>query len=143
MAPVQGRCHARNDAADGRQEPEARNLRVIRELEALGGLETTGDLDLTLISRYIASQPSKWAPHTLKGHLLVISKLCTLAVERRRLVVSPFTTCPIKRLVTCPKPTGKMHLSKDEIRRLLALLRQDVETRKGWSQWKARRIHIL
>jgi integrase len=126
-----------------RKSTEARNLRVIHNLDAMG-VETTANLDLALVVRYIKDHSPSWKPITLKGHLLVISKLCKMAVERRRLVVSPFASVSIRRLVgPIPKPSGKRHLTKDECRRLLSLLRQDIEARKGWSQWKARRLHAV
>jgi integrase len=131
----------------------SRYVQIIRELEAIDladegdeprFIATTADLNLTLVTRFCAARPPDQSPSTLRSLLLCVAKLCNMAVERRLLTVSPFVTVPIRRLVgRIGKPQGKRHLTKDECRRLLALLRQDVEERQGWSQWKARRLLVV
>jgi integrase len=116
---------------------------LLRSLASMG-VNSTGDLTLPLVTRYIQSRPSGQSGYTLRSHLLLISRLCNMAVKRRYLIVSPFDTVPIGRFVgPLGAPQGKRHLTKDEIRRLLTLMRQDIETRKGWAQWKARRLYVV
>lgn len=123
---------------------QERKMRHVVGLLTTMGVASTSDLNLDLVSRFVASRPAGQSPQTLRSLLLCVSRLCSLAVERRALVVSPFSTVPIGRLVgPVGPPRGKLHMTKDECRRLLALLHEDIETRKGWSQWKARRLYVV
>ena len=121
---------------------ERKVSQVIRELEALG-IETTADLNLALVGRYIASRPDGQSAWTLKGHLQIIATICNMAVRARVLTVSPFATRPICKLVRTGPPEGKRHYSLDEIRRLLELLQADVNAKKGWPAWRARRLQAV
>ncbi len=121
---------------------ERKVSQVIRELKALG-IETTADLNLALVGRYIASRPDGQSAWTLKGHLQIIATICNMAVRARVLTVSPFATRPICKLVRTGPPEGKRHYSLDEIRRLLELLQADVNAKKGWPAWRARRLQAV
>jgi integrase len=123
---------------------EAKVREVVREIEAMSPPPaTTADLTVAFVSRYVQSRPSHWSPYTLKSHLQIVSTLCKRAFERRWLAVSPFTPVPMSRWVRLGPPRGKRHLSREEIRRLLELLRADIDARKGWHQWKGRRLYAV
>jgi integrase len=122
--------------------------RVIRELgvinlaaegQAPRFIETTYDLNTILIGRYIASRPRE-SPFTLRCRLMTIKTVINRALARGYLVLSPFADHPIRRLVRTGKPQNKRALTPDEVRRLFEVLRADVQRKKGWAGWKARRL---
>ena len=98
---------------------------------------------ISRVGRYIASRPDGQSAWTLKGHLQIIATICNMAVRARALTVSPFATRPICKLVRTGPPEGKRHYSLDEIRRLLELLQADVDAKKGWPAWRARRLQAV
>ena len=129
---------------------QAKRVRqVLAELEALDladvgdpprRIQTTADLSLRLISRYLDARRDGVSPYTLRSLLTVIATICNAAVRCRCLAVSPFAARPVAKLVPAPvSPPGKRHLTRDECRRLLDQLRQAVESKKGWALWRARR----
>jgi integrase len=107
------------------------------------GVKTTYDLTPDLVNRYIASRPEGESPWTTWGYLAMLRTIVNHATQRRKLIVSPFDRVPIRRLVRLSRPKGKRHLSMAEIGRLLGVLRSDIETDKGWVQWKARRLYMV
>jgi integrase len=125
--------------------------RIIRRVEALNlaregepprTIQSTADLTVGLIGRYVLSRPPQ-SPFTLHQELSTIRALCSFAVEHQWLSVNPFTIRPMARWVRTGRPRGKRHLSRDEIRRLLDELRAGVDRKKGWAQWRARRLYAL
>ena len=125
-------------------------LRVVGEIEAidLSGpgepprrIGSTADLSLDLVARYIAARPAGESPYTLRDRLMVVQHLCNLAVQFRWLAVSPFAVRPIRRLVRVGEPRDKRALSRDELRRLFDVLKGDVERKRGWALWRARRLY--
>jgi integrase len=122
--------------------------RVIREIEAIDladegqaprHIMTTFDLNSTLIGRFLASRPPE-SPFTTKCRLMTIKTLVNRALGRRYLIISPFADRPIRQLIRTGRPRNKGILTMDEIRRLFELLRGDVARKRGWPQWKARRL---
>lgn len=116
---------------------------VFRELEALG-VATTDQLTPETIGRYVlrkSAGPPRCAPATVRGLLMNIRTICSYAEGRRYVAISPFRLKKLSRYVRVPPPTGKRHLSAEEIRRLLAVMRGDIETKRGFAQWRARRLY--
>ena len=70
-----------------------------------------------------------------------IRTICSYAEGRRYVAISPFRLKKLSRYVRVPPPAGKHHLSAEEIRRLLAMMRGDIETKRGFAQWRARRLY--
>lgn len=114
---------------------------VVAILDGLG-VTSTADLNLALVARFVQSRPADQSPWTTKALLQIVSSLCTTAVAARRLAVNPFAIRPIGRIVRLTPPKGKRTLSRDEIRRLLELLKSDAETRTGWPGWRAKRLYV-
>lgn len=107
------------------------------------GVASTADLSTDLVTRFIASAPH-WSAHTLKSNLLRLQALCSYAEARRVLAVSPFRIRPVAKWVgRLPAPAGRRHATVDEVRRVLAVMRADVEHKRGWAQWRARRLYAL
>ena len=124
----------------------ATRRQVAQVLREIGGLEvkTTADLTPALVARYVESRPPGQSPRTLHGMLRVLRALCNQAVITGYLRVSPFALRRVSQWVgRLGPPTEKKHYSRDEIRRALTLMAQDVSTTAGWSQWRARRLYAL
>ncbi|MGO9114310.1 MAG: hypothetical protein ACLP9L_34270, partial [Thermoguttaceae bacterium] len=116
---------------------------VMREVIALE-VKTTADLTPTLVARFVESRPPGQSPRTLHTMLRVLRAICNQAVITGYLRVSPFAIRRVSQWVgRLGPPTEKKHYSRDEIRRVLTLMAQDVETTAGWSQWRARRLYAL
>lgn len=120
----------------------AKYEQLCRLLEGLG-VETTGQLTLDLVARFIASRPAAESPFTTRGLLMSLRSICYDAEARRYVQVSPFRLRKLSRLIRAPKPEGVRHQGRDEIRRVFDLMRRDTETKQGWPQWRARRLYAL
>lgn len=114
---------------------------AFRELEALG-VETTALLTPETIARFVTSKPTR-NPQTTRGMLMNVRTICSYAEGRRYLAISPFRLKKLSKYIRVPPLSGKRHLTADEIRRLFELLRKDVDTKKGWAQWRARRLYAI
>jgi len=115
----------------------ARVLRIMAE----HGCQSTRDITVGLISRLIESRPPGQSSYTTRGLLRNVQCIANYAVATRRLAFSPFLVRPLRNWVRLEAPrAGTKHLSIVEIGRLLSLLRLDVEERRGWSQWRSRRL---
>jgi len=116
---------------------------VMREIAALD-VKTTADLTPALVARYVESRPPGQSPRTLHGMLRVLRSIANQAVISGVLRVSPFAARRVSSWVgRMGPPTEKKHYSREEIRRVLTLMGQDVQTTAGWSQWRARRLYAL
>jgi len=105
------------------------------------GVKSTADLTVSLVARVVASRDPKLSPNTVLGLLRYLQALCNFAARSGYLRVSPFAIRPLRSWVRPSRPMGvKRHNAREEIRRLLDLLRQDVCERLGWAQWRARRL---
>jgi integrase len=114
---------------------------VLDELRALG-VQTTDQLSVVLVSRYVQSRPESNAPQTLKSMLSIVRTICSYAEACGYTKTSPFKIKKFSRWVKVPPPAvdEKLHLSRDEIRRILEVMKQDIAERTEWAQWRARRI---
>lgn len=107
-------------------------------------VKTTEDLTPTLIARFIEARPPGQSPHTLQSLLRVLRMVSNHAAIMGYVRVSPFALRRVSQWVgRIPKSTDKQHFSRDEIRRVLDLMRADCESTKGWAQWRARRLYAL
>lgn len=108
-------------------------------------VRSTRDLTVKFLTRFLDAYPGplKWRPYTVQKMLRFIRRICSIAVKSHYLAVNPFSIQPLSSWIRPGRPQGKRHLSRQEIRTILDLLAKDVETRKGWPQWKARRLQAL
>jgi integrase len=128
----------------GMREPATRKqmLSVLRSLEPMG-VQTTADLTPGLIARFITARSAEVNPRTVHGLLLRIQAACSLAESMNALAVNPFRVRKMRQWIRSGRPVVKNHHTREEIGRVLALMRADVDTREGWAQWKARRLLAL
>ena len=77
-------------------------------------IQSTTDLNLATVARYIAARPPGQSTWTMKGHLQILRTLCGTAVKARRLAVNPFDLRSIGRIVRPAPPRNKRALSRDE-----------------------------
>lgn len=115
---------------------------VLDQVERLG-CASTADLTPELVARFIGSQPAGHSPHTTRSLLMALRAICNYAEGRRYVVISPFRLRKLSRWIRVTPPAGKRHLSREEVRRVLDTMRADVEAKRGWAQWRARRLYAL
>lgn len=107
----------------------------------LGPDGTTADLNTALVSRIIASRPPGESRNTTLGILSPFRAACNIAALEGWVRVSPFIVR--KRWLKPSKPKGKKHHSREEIARVLDLMRRDIGRKKGWARWRAWRLYAL
>lgn len=117
----------------------AKMKQVMREVEACG-VETTADLTATIVAAFIAARPPGQSVHTTHSLLASLRTICTYAELSRYVQVNPFRLRKLSRWVRLIPLQGKRHFSREEIRRVLDLMAKDAEERRGWKQWRARRL---
>ncbi len=121
-----------------------RQMRSVLEQVAALGVKTTADLTPVLVARFIEARPPGQSPRTLQTLLRVVRGICNQAVINGYLRVSPFALRRVSQWIgRVGPPAQKKHYSRDEIRRVLTLMAQDVQETAGWSQWRARRLYAL
>jgi integrase len=107
-------------------------------------IETTADLTPALVARFVADRTAAGlAPSTVRGLLMRLRTVCSYAEQNRYVMISPFRLRKIGKIIRVPRPAGKRHLTAEEVRRVLDLMRSDVEQKRGWAQWRARRLLAL
>jgi integrase len=134
---------------------DAQARRELAELQAAGVTDedklaaarsklvaTTADLNVPLVHRFVTSRPPGQAPSTLQSLLMTFRAVCGYATAAGYVRVNPFALRKVSRWVRVPQPEGKLHLTREEIRAILALLAKDVEERQAWAGWRARRLQI-
>ena len=110
-------------------------------VELAGPGATTADLSPELIARIIGSRPAGESPNSTLSLLSSFRAACAYAQTRGYVRVTPFA---YRKQWLRPAPTTKAHAhSQEDIARVLALLKADVEAREGWAQWRARRLYAL
>jgi len=121
-----------------------RKLEQVFDLVEDLDVKTTADLTPGLIARFIEARPPGQSPQTLAALLRVIRSMSNQAVMMGYLRVSPFALRRVSQWVgRMPRPAAKQHFSREEIRRVLDLMRHDIETTQGWAQWRSRRLYAL
>jgi integrase len=118
---------------------------ILEQIEGLG-VTSTAQLDADLLVRFIAGRPPE-SPHTTRGLLINLRVVCYYAEARRYLMISPYRLRKLSKLIRVPAPTRasgqRRHNSREEVRRVLDLLKWDTETKQGWPRWRARRLYAL
>jgi integrase len=123
--------------------PHASTIKkTLRDMSALGP-ETTADLTVAFIARFLAARPAGLAPYTIRGQLSHVRTICSMAEASRYLAVSPFRLRKMSRWVRVPATVGCRHYGRSEIRAVLDLMRADIDRKKAWPQWRARRLYAL
>jgi integrase len=113
-------------------------MRSLDLLEEVGPLESTADLNMGTIARFVASRKGKENPNTTRHHLRKISSVCTIAVGEGWLRCSPFN---IRRVwVRSVEPAHPRIHSAAEIAAVLARARQEVLSAHPAKRWAARRL---
>jgi integrase len=127
--------------------------RTFRELEAINladdgeeprTIQTTADLTMLLVASYFASIPLTLSAHTRRNRLGAVRTLCSIAEQNRYIAISPFRLKKMSKWVRLPRVLGgKRHNPMEEIRAVLDLMKVDTEEKRGWAQWRARRLYAL
>jgi integrase len=138
--PAVSQAHAKHIARTCR---EIEALDLAAEGEPPRSIATTADLTTGLVARYRAGMPARYSPFTVKQKLAILQALCGFAEANRWVAISPFRLRRMAKWVRTGKPVNKRAASLEEIRRLLDVMRRDIEEREGWGQWRARRIYAL
>jgi integrase len=105
-------------------------------------LESTADLTVPLIGRFVASRPATLSPNSVRGALRCIQALCSYAQQMGYLRVSPFAIRKIGAFVKPVPPAGIQYASREDIRKVLDHMWSKTSA-GGWEGWKARRVHAL
>jgi integrase len=112
--------------------------------ELLGLEATTADLTIPFIGRFVSSRPAGESPYTTFGLLANVRAACIYGFQRGYLKSNPFDFRSVGQWVRRGEPQRrKRHHSLEEIARVLELMSLDVVRKKGWAQWRARRLHAL
>lgn len=119
-----------------------RMRQVLRLTAELLGLDaTTLDLTPALIARFVGSRPPGESPNTTIGLLSALRAACSYGVSQGYLRSSPFAA---RKSWIRPAPTTReKHHTREEIARVLDLLRREAGERGGWSGWRARRLYVM
>lgn len=113
-------------------------VRSLDLLEQVGPLESTADLNMSTIAKFVVSRKGKENPNTTRHHLRKLSSVCTIAVGEGWLRCSPFN---IRRVwVRSVEPAHPQVHSAVEIAAVLALARQEVLDAHPAQRWAARRL---
>jgi len=107
------------------------------------GVKTTADLTVSLIGRLVSSRDPALSPNTVRGLLRYVQCVANFAFKSGYLKTSPFHIRGLRSWVKPSKPVNKKHQTREQIGRILAVLQSDVDTRNGWSLWRARRLQSL
>jgi integrase len=118
-------------------------MRRTLELVTALGPRTTADLTTALIARFVAGLGPELSSWTVKAHLSRVRTLCGLAEGARRLDISPFRLRKLSRWIRTTPPQGRRHYSREDIRTVLDSMRRDCEVKRGWPQWRCRRLYCL
>ena len=115
---------------------------TLQALEAMG-VQSTADLTAPLVAQYITTRCAGLQSVTIHGHLLYIQAAANQAEAMGVLPYNPFKLRKMRQWIRVQRTERQRHFSRDEIARVLAVMRQDVADRKGWALWKARRLYAL
>ena len=115
---------------------------VLTEVKALG-VTSTAELTVPFVARYVSSRPPGQSSHTLLSLLSSLRAACSYCESYGYVRISPFKVKRLSKWVRCTPPREHLHLSRDEIRRILDRLRQDIDERAQWAQWRARRDYAV
>ena len=119
-------------------------LRQALDLAAAAGATTTADLTPVLVARIVQARPEGESSHTLNSLLRSLRAACSYAVSCGYARVNPFAVRAVRSWIRPgPPKVVRKHVTRDEIHRILLVMAKDVEDRRGWGRWKARRLQAL
>jgi integrase len=115
---------------------------ALRQVAALG-VASTAEIGPQLVARFVAAQPPANSPNTTRGLLSSLRACCNYALDQGYCRASPFNRR--RRWVRASAPLVKKFHSREEIARVLDMMRRDVgrKARGGWAEWRARRLYAL
>jgi integrase len=130
--------------APGLRSPATRRgmkhaLGVLREL----GVKSTQEFAVPLVARIVTTRDPSLSANTVKSLLRYIQTAFVYAQKSGYTKVNAFDVRPLRSWVRGSAPQGVRHLTKAQIRACLDLLDRDVAERKGFAQWRARRLRCL
>jgi integrase len=116
---------------------------VLAIVEGLG-VTSTAELTSRLVMQFIAGRPPGQSPNTTRKLLRVLRAACNQAEEMGH-ARSPFSlrSMQIGRLVRATPPAGKRFFGPGEVRAVLEHMAVEAEVKRGWAQWRARRLYAL
>ena len=117
-------------------------LKKMRRSLAMVNIATTADLTTDVIANLITSHPN-WSPNTAWGILDCVRTAAAEAVRTGRLEISPFTLRPLDTICRKRRSLRKKHHSREDVRKVLNILAEDVTELRGWPLWYARRTQAL
>jgi integrase len=115
---------------------------ALRVLEGLG-VTSTADLTIGLIARVVTSADPKLSPNSVRNLLRRVACVCSHAQSFGHISESPFVKRPIRTWCRGSKPKGVKHLTRMQIRAILDVLAADVKDKRGWAQWRSRRLEAM
>jgi len=124
-----------------RAKATATGMRYALGLVSALGVESTADLTTSLVARFIASRPTTESPNRTYSLTATLRAACNYAAAQGYVRVSPFAVR--KHWVRRCTPKAKKHHSREEIAGVLTLMRADADGKRGWTQWRARRLYAL
>jgi integrase len=105
------------------------------------GLTSTEQLTVPTIARFIATRPETWSANTTYSLMAAVRSACNYAAAQGYCRVSPFAVR--KHWVRRCEPKTKQHHSREEIARVLTQMKEEIDRKRSWSQWRARRLYAL
>jgi integrase len=120
-----------------------RMMRHAFDVLAEQGLETPFGLTEQFVAQLVKTRPAGNSPATVIGLLRCVRLIANYCVRRGYLRSSPFVFRPVGQWVrNVPVRKRRWH-SRDEVRKVLDVMRRDVDDSTGWRQWKARRLYAV
>ncbi len=118
-------------------------VRQALDLAAAAGATTTADLTPVLVARIVQARPEGESCYTLESLLRSLRVACSYAVSCGYVRVNPFNARAVRSWIRPGPRRVRKHVTRDEIHRILLVMAKDVEDRRGWARWKARRLQAL
>jgi len=118
-------------------------VRQALDLAAAAGATTTADLTPVLIARIVQGRPEGESSYTIQSLLRSLRAACSYALKCGYVRVNPFNARAVRSWVRLASPKMRRHVTREEIHRILILMAKDVEDRRGWGRWKARRLQAM
>ena len=106
------------------------------------GAKTTADLTPSLLARLVAARPTN-GQRTTHRLLRAVRTASHYAEAMGYVRACPFRARPVNSWVRPGPPRVKPHHTAEEIKRVLELMRSDIDQRAGWAKWEARRLYAI
>lgn len=116
-------------------------IRQILDLVGGLGVASTSDLTMSLVAKFIAARPATESQNTTFTLVRALRTICNYAAANGYVARSPFAIR--KTWVRRGQPKAKQHHSREAIARVLAKMKSEIQRKRGWSQWRARRLYAL